>query len=44
MVLNSLKKVDELAYLRYASIYKDFNSIEEFRNEIDSLSNKNNGQ
>lgn len=42
MVLNSLKKVDQLAYLRYASIYKDFNSVEEFKNEIDNLENINN--
>lgn len=36
-VLDALKKLDLLAYIRFASVYKDFNSIEQFQEELDSL-------
>ena len=31
MVLNRLKRLDELAYLRFASVYMDFNNAEEYK-------------
>ncbi len=34
MVLNRLKKLDPLAYLLFASVYRDFNDIEDFKQEI----------
>lgn len=34
LVLDELKKVDEVAYVRYASVYKDFNKSADFGNFI----------
>ncbi len=34
MALNRLKKIDELAYMRFASVYMDFENASEFRNFI----------
>lgn len=34
MVLNRLKKIDELAYMRFASVYMDFSDANDFRNFI----------
>ena len=31
MVLNRLKKIDELAFMRFASVYMDFNDANQFR-------------
>lgn len=48
LVMNRLKKLDPVAYLLFASVYKDFQSLEDFEGEIqriqesittDSLSN-----
>lgn len=36
-LLEPLRELDEVAYLRYASVYSDFNSIEDFENAIASL-------
>ena len=36
-VLERLKLLDEVAYLRYASVHKGFESPEDFRREIDAL-------
>lgn len=30
MVLSRLAKIDDVAYIRFASVYKDFKSVEEF--------------
>ena len=30
MVLDRLRSVDDIAYIRFASVYKDFKDIEEF--------------
>ena len=32
-----LRLLDQIAYVRYASVYKDFRDIEELLQEIDSL-------
>ncbi|WP_151902847.1 transcriptional regulator NrdR [Corynebacterium urogenitale] len=33
-ILEPLRKLDEVAYLRFASVYKSFKSAEDFENEI----------
>ncbi len=36
-VMKELKKVDEVAYVRFASVYRDFQDISEFSDEIARL-------
>ena len=38
IVMKSLKSVDQVAYVRFASVYRDFQDIEEFAQEISTLS------
>ena len=38
MVMEGLKDLDPVAYVRFASVYRDFQDIEEFAQEISSLS------
>lgn len=35
--MNRLKDMDRVAYIRFASVYRDFQDIETFRTEIDAL-------
>lgn len=37
-VLENLKNIDPIAYIRFASVYKDFRNLEEFLDEIGALS------
>ncbi len=37
MVLTRLKKLDTIAYLLFASVYRDFNSIKDFEDAISEL-------
>ncbi len=37
MAMEKLKKLDRVAYIRFASVYRDFRDLESFREEIDSL-------
>ena len=37
MVMDRLKGLDRVAYIRFASIYRDFADVENFREEIESL-------
>lgn len=37
MVMNKLIDVDKVAYLRFASVYKNFDKIEHFIEEIESF-------
>lgn len=37
LVLRKLKSVDQIAYIRFASVYKRFSNIEEFIGEIEKL-------
>jgi transcriptional repressor NrdR len=37
-VLERLRSVDEVAYLRFASVYKDFDAAADFHREIELLS------
>ena len=37
MVMERLKKMDRVAYIRFASVYRDFRDIETFKDEIEAL-------
>lgn len=37
MLLEQLKDVDEVAFIRFASVYRDFKDVETFRNEINKI-------
>jgi transcriptional repressor NrdR len=37
LVMDNLKKLDQVAYVRFASVYRDFKDLNEFRQEIDRL-------
>lgn len=37
IVMKNLKKVDEVAYIRYASVYQSFESLKEFKEELEKL-------
>ncbi len=37
MVLNELREMDQVAYIRFASVYRDFDDIETFMKELRSL-------
>ena len=39
-VLSSLARVDQVAYMRFASVYKDFQEITDFERELDVLLEK----
>ena len=38
IVMRNLKRVDQVAYVRFASVYRDFQDIKEFADEISTLS------
>ena len=38
-VMKELREVDEVAFVRFASVYRSFKDLNEFREEIDRLSN-----
>ena len=38
MVMEGLRQLDSVAYIRFASVYKRFQDLNEFREEIDRLS------
>jgi transcriptional repressor NrdR len=38
LVMEQLKKLDHVAYVRFASVYRSFEDLNEFREEIDRLS------
>ena len=37
-VMRGLRDLDDVAYVRFASVYKSFRDIDEFKNELDTLS------
>ena len=38
LVMGELQKLDEIAYIRFASVYRRFQDLNEFREEIERLS------
>jgi transcriptional repressor NrdR len=36
-VMDALRKLDHVAYVRFASVYRDFKDLKEFRDELDRL-------
>jgi transcriptional repressor NrdR len=36
-ILGPLRELDEVAYLRFASVYRSFSSVEDFEKEIEEL-------
>lgn len=36
-ILGPLEELDEVAYLRFASVYKNYESVDDFQREIDAL-------
>jgi transcriptional repressor NrdR len=38
IVLNELKQLDEVAYIRFASVYRQFADVDDLRRELDTLS------
>ena len=43
-VLNKLRSLDQVAYVRFASIYRDFRDLEGFEKELDSLRGEDTGR
>jgi transcriptional repressor NrdR len=41
LVLDGLRKIDELGYLLFASVYRDFQSIDDFKKAIKQLESQN---
>ena len=40
LVMADLRKYDEVAYIRFASVYKKFKDLDEFREQIDHIFNE----
>ncbi len=40
LVMDKLKRLDKVAYIRYASVYKQFADLEDFKKELDHLISK----
>jgi transcriptional regulator NrdR family protein len=41
MVLNELIKIDKVSYIRFSSVYRDFQNEDSFVDEIDKLKTEN---
>ena len=37
LVMNKLKNLDQVAYIRFASVYKDFQDVDSFKEEINKI-------
>src|SRR5438270_9463781 len=37
LIMNSLKQIDKVAYIRFASVYRDFKDVGEFHSELEQL-------
>ncbi|HLD19678.1 MAG TPA: transcriptional regulator NrdR [Patescibacteria group bacterium] len=44
LVMRHLKKFDKVAYIRFASVYRQFSDLETFKEEVDALMTKNKTQ
>lgn len=36
-VMNKLQEWDDVAYIRFASVYKEFHNVEEFKHELERI-------
>jgi transcriptional repressor NrdR len=43
-IIKRLKRLDKIAYIRFASIYLDFNNLEDFEKEIKEINTRVNNQ
>lgn len=43
-VLQKLRKLDAVSYIRYASVYRDFDDIKSFLDELETINNNENKQ
>lgn len=41
LVMNDLRDIDEVAYVRFASVYRNFQDKDEFLSELEELKNVN---
>src|SRR5690348_11648875 len=39
LIMDRLKHIDKVAYIRFASVYRDFNDVSEFHSELEQLLN-----
>jgi transcriptional repressor NrdR len=37
LIMDRLKQIDKVAYIRFASVYRDFKDVDEFRAELEHL-------
>ncbi|MEM4325721.1 MAG: transcriptional regulator NrdR [Candidatus Pacearchaeota archaeon] len=37
LVIKKIKKMDRVAYIRFASVYRDFKDVEDFKRELEGL-------
>lgn len=37
LIMDKLKQIDKVAYIRFASVYRDFKDVDEFRSELEHL-------
>jgi transcriptional repressor NrdR len=44
LVMKELRRLDEVAYVRFASVYRSFKDLNEFREEIDRISKDSKGK
>jgi transcriptional repressor NrdR len=40
LIMDRLKQIDKVAYIRFASVYRDFKDVDEFRAELERLLSK----
>ncbi|HWZ52557.1 MAG TPA: ATP cone domain-containing protein, partial [Granulicella sp.] len=39
LIMSRLKEIDTVAYIRFASVYRDFKDVREFKEELEELLN-----
>jgi len=37
LIMTRLREIDTVAYIRFASVYRDFKDVNEFKEELDAL-------
>ncbi len=44
LVMNKLKDINDVAYVRFSSIYREFKDLETFMRELENLKNEKDGK